>query len=400
MARSKLVRSVAAYGAVFVAACGFAVGAAARPAHAADAGEAVDFGQSAKALAGVISCTRANNAVGTPKVSAEAYNTYCRQLRAHANRYLKRYQEHISPVLGQVVPSDQSLPVVYPFGGGDLLTALGTYPNAREITTLSLESAGDIRPALRVSGEELEAALLQTGDNLRRLLSAEHSKTTNLSNMARSLLPAEIAFSFFAINLWNFEVVNFRYFDLDPQGNVVYLAAAEMDARDRKAFGKGTARAQLYPNVEITYKQAGAEDVRVFRHIAANLADAVLRKDERVLAHLRAKGQVLAMTKAASYLLWWDGFSMVRDYLAKSAVFMISDSTGLPPDVAREHGLSQTTYGWFAGPFLPGANKRIANAFAEQWQAQPTRPIRFHYGYPDAQGRGHMLVTRREAANR
>ena len=33
--------------------------------------------------------------------------------------------------------------VVYPFGGGDLVGALVTFPDAKEITTISLEHAGD-----------------------------------------------------------------------------------------------------------------------------------------------------------------------------------------------------------------------------------------------------------------
>ena len=35
--------------------------------------------------------------------------------------------------------------VVYPFGGGDLLSALVAFPDATEITTISLEQAGDPR---------------------------------------------------------------------------------------------------------------------------------------------------------------------------------------------------------------------------------------------------------------
>ena len=48
-------------------------------------------------------------------------------------------------LLSQVVPRDLPPTVVYPFGGGDLLTALVMFPKATEITTLSLEPAGDPR---------------------------------------------------------------------------------------------------------------------------------------------------------------------------------------------------------------------------------------------------------------
>lgn len=362
--------------------------------------EGLDEGldEDARALAHLVACAQGPRSPRL-KVSAGVHDGYCRQLRAHAARYLKRYHQHIEPVLSQVVPRDRDLPVVYPFGGGDLLTALGTFPNAKEITTLSLEHAGDLRMAFRVAPQDLEAALVQTGDNLRRLLAAEHSKTTNLSRMARGSLPAEIAFSLFAIDLWGFEVTGLRYFDLDPEGKVVYLRAEDLEAGGRKP-GTAGAKTQPFAHVEISFQKGGEATPRVFRHLAGNLADVAVRKDDRVMKHLRAKGSVLAMTKAASYLLWWDGFSIVREYLAQSAVFMISDSTGLPPDVAQAHGFSQTTYGWFAGPFLPGANKRIAEDYAQTWKAQPVRPIRFHYGYPDVLGRGHLVVSRREETAR
>lgn len=373
--------------------CGFA-----QTARAADLEAAVNFGDAAETLAQLIACAPGARPASA-HVDPDVHNRYCAQLTAHAARYLRRYHKDIRPVLAQVVPHNEILPVVYPFGGGDLLTALGTFPQGREMTTLSLEPAGDIRGVSRVNGLSMESALMQTGDNLRRLLAAEHSKTTNLSNMAKGLLPAEIAFSLFALRLWNFDVTGFRYFDLDSEGKISYLGAAELAALDDKIAKRrlmGGARAQLFANVEITFRRAGETHDRVFRHLAGNLADTVLRKDDRVLKHLRAKGNVFAMTKAASYLLWWDGFGLIRSYLAESATFMISDSTGLPPHIASANGFSQTTYGWFSGAFLPGANRKIAAAFAQQWKTQPIRPIHFHYGYPDVQGRGHMLVTRRD----
>ncbi len=374
--------------------CGFS-----QTVRAADVQTAVNLGDAAQSLAQLIGCSPGANPANV-HVSPEVHNRYCAQLTAHAARYLRRYHKDIQPVLAEVVPQNENVPVVYPFGGGDLLTALGTFPQARQITTLSLEPAGDLRGVSRVTGLQMEAALMQTGDNLRRLLAAEHSKTTNLSSMAKGLLPAEIAFSLFALKLWNFDVTGFRYFSLDSEGKINYLSAADLEALDQTIVTRrlvGSARAQLFAHVEISFRRAGESHERVFRHLAGNLADTALRKDDRVLKHLRAKGKVFAMTKAASYLLWWDGFGLIRSYLAELATFMISDSTGLPPHIATANGLSQTTYGWFSGAFLPGANRKIAAAFAAQWRAQPIRPIRFHYGYPDVQGRGHMLVTRRES---
>lgn len=360
-------------------------------AHAATYAEAEDLAPAALAVSRLINCVPASVGQGPAlPVASPVRNQYCARLANVSKRFLQRFEAVEKPLLSQLVPQDR-LPVVYPFGGGDLLTALGTYPNATEITTLSLEIAGDVRAAAKAPAEKLEAALVQAGDNLRRLVAVEHSKTTNLSSMSHSALPAEIVFSLYALSVWGFEPVGLRYFQVDPNGQLNYLTKADLQQRDARG------RAYL-PHVEIEFKRPGETQVRVFRHIATDLADSHLKKDDRVLQHLRAKGKFLAMTKAASYLLWWETFSMIRQCLADGAVFMISDSTGFPPKYAKAQGFTQTTYGQFHGPFLTQATPQISNEFIELWKTQPQRPLPFRYGYPDRDRHGHMLVTKREAS--
>jgi len=357
-------------------------------AHAASQAEAEDLAASATAISQLINCTPPG---GGPvlKVSSGLHRSYCSRLSGVSQRFLKRFEKVEKPLLSQVVPQDQNLPVLYPFGGGDLLTALGTYPNAKEITTLSLEVAGDVRAAATVPTEKLDAALTESGANLRRLVAVEHSKTTNLSNMSLSALPAEIVFSLYAIHLWGFEPVALRYFEIDPNGNLNYLT--KDDLKQRRAF-------HAPANIELQFRRPRETELRVFRHIGTDLSDAHFKKDDRVLQHLKSKGKVLAMTKAASYLLWWGTFSMIRQCLADAAVFMISDSTGFPPAYAKAQGFTQTTYGQFHGSFLPQANPGIIEDFIKMWKTQPQRPLPFRYGYPDNDRHGHMLVTKRETA--
>ena len=57
--------------------------------------------------------------------------------------------------------------------------------------------------------------------------------------------------------------------------------------------------------------------------------DGVYTTDPRVVKHLEAKGPIAGMTKAASYLLSWDSFSTIRDYLTGHVVWMVSDATGV-----------------------------------------------------------------------
>jgi len=132
--------------------------------------------------------------------------------------------------------------------------------------------------------------------------------------------------------------------------------------------------------------------VIVHRHLAANLADDKL-KDSPLYAHLAAKGKVVAVTKAASYLLWFGGFGVIRDYLLDHMAWMVSDSTGIPPRYAKRKGFTQTTYGTFEGAYLPDASEDVAETFRALWKSQAHRKLPFRFGYPDAAGNVHMMIT-------
>jgi len=76
---------------------------------------------------------------------------------------------------------------------------------------------------------------------------------------------------------------------------------------------------------------------------------------------------------------------------------MVSDSTGIPPRFARKAGFVQETYGKFTGPFLEASKQHSAD-FVKLWEEQPSRPLPFRYGYPEAEKHWHMLITKKKPA--
>ena len=86
------------------------------------------------------------------------------------------------------------------------------------------------------------------------------------------------------------------------------------------------------------------------------------------------------------------------EFLTAHLVWMVSDSTGVPPPFAAAAGLEQLTYGTFEGAFEPSdlePRRRWNRAFRELWRRNPTVPLPFRFGYPDVRGHAHLLVTRR-----
>ena len=98
--------------------------------------QGVDFTPEAKLLWRIAACGGSD---ALPEgVDAKMVDRHCKDLEAAITKYKTRWVDKAVPVLSTVVPADVPKTVVYPFGGGDLLTALATYPNATELTTMSL----------------------------------------------------------------------------------------------------------------------------------------------------------------------------------------------------------------------------------------------------------------------
>ncbi len=375
--------------------------AAATPAPSAPPALAgVDFAADARLLYRVLAC--AGEGPLPPGLDAPTVAAHCARLRPLLDGYRQRHAQVVAPYLARLRPAHLPPAVVYPFGGGDLLSALAAYPEATEYTTLSLELAGDPRRLAHLDAARLEASLGLIRSTISPLLTRDNSTTENLMKGQRGDIPGQLGFFVVALAAHGFEPVHVRYFRVEDDGRLHYLDAPEIDAGD--ATTARTLRgdwappdfAPVFANVEIAFRAAGAgEDapLRVHRHIGADLSDPALKKAPGLLRYLEARGRVAAMTKAASYLLWRPDFSKVRGFLLGHVDFMLSDSTGLPPAVARQAGFEQETYGRFAGSFLP-ADPGINRQFRELWASQPERPLPFRFGYVDEKRQAHLVVTR------
>ncbi len=97
-------------------------------------------------------------------VSEKFRTRHCKQLAKVIAEYRKRWLTKATPFFAAVIPDDIPSTIVYPFGGADLITALAVFPEFAELTSISLEPAGDARvpgkmkPAAPAPNPEAKAA--------------------------------------------------------------------------------------------------------------------------------------------------------------------------------------------------------------------------------------------------
>ena len=364
----------------------------------AETGSPVEFTEALQVLSSVAAC---DGTTPDARFELRAVEAHCKDLGRIFGEYERRWATPARPFFAGIVPKDIPRTIVYPFGGADLLTALAVFPDLTEITSISLEAGGDPRSILRTEPSELTRHLALHRRFMARLVEFNHSRTLDLSLLKGTPLPSQMIFALVGLKVHGYEPVGLRAVRLNADGSVHYFTEADLAEADRQVEGlKGSLRNRrlndLFAGYELRFQKRGVAGapVQTYRHFQANLANDELAADGRILKHLEQKGRFTAITKAASYLLWWGNFKTMREFLKSHIAWMISDSTGLNPMHLEPDRWEQTVYGRFTGTFLKSSYEGI-EALQALYAAQPKRPLPFDYfGYPDNHKHGHLIVTR------
>jgi hypothetical protein len=357
-----------------------------------------DFTPEARALLVVGACADGTPPDGVTKAEIDAHCEPAakeRHVKGAQDDYLTAWVKPASEFFAAHVPKDVPKKVIYPFAGGDLSTALTVYPDADEITTISLEPAGDPRDLAALKGKELDKALQKVEYELKFLYRVNFSNTINMIDAMRTFqLPTQLIFGLSALKIHGYEVVALRYFKLNDDGSIHYLTDDDLKKVPDPAKGKPEVRNRIFANAELQFRRPGGR-IQIYRHIQQNLDNDHLKSDPRVLKHLEAKGTVSAMTKAASYLLSWESFSTMRGFLTGHVEWMVSDATGVAPKWGKPAGFEYETYGTFVGPHIPAGNG-ISQDWRTEFQSEPKRDLAFRFGYYDRKQANHLIIMTRK----
>ncbi|MEJ7598264.1 MAG: hypothetical protein WKG01_10170 [Kofleriaceae bacterium] len=324
---------------------------------------------------------------------------HCKAIAPHVAKFREVYFVGAPKWLAEHVPAEVPKTVVSPFGGGDLLSALAVFPHATEITTVSLELAGDPRRAATLEPKQLQTDLATFRKEIGWLIQVGSNTSVNLSAQQRNNLPGQVTSFLLALAIGGYEPTAMRFFTLDDQGAIKYLEQADIDTDKRNTRSlSGSWRdpnfAEAFRNVELRFRKLGETAEQVHRHIAWNLGDKELAAHPGLLRHLEAKGKVTMIVKGASYLLWQNDFRTMRRYILEHLAFMLSDSTGIPPMYAKPAGMELEPYGKFVMPGLPHAvGGKEDHDMRELWKSS-RGPAPFRFGYIDNSNNHHLLITR------
>ncbi|MDX2081550.1 MAG: hypothetical protein SFU53_12280 [Terrimicrobiaceae bacterium] len=275
-------------------------------------------------------------------------------------------------------------PVLYFFGGPDVLSVLALYPEATDFLLGGLEPVYPMPAVQSLEPAARETALANVRNSTDVILSFGHFITKEMkadfdATELKGVVPVMLAL-------------------LAISGAEVLDVAPFFVLRDGQAVDGGTVAGAGLPGVRFTFRMMDSPVVRRIHYVQANVANDALKSNDSVLAWARAYGQGNVYLKAASYLMHESYFSTIRSFLLEQGQSVLQDDSGIPFAAFRDGAWRLWFFGVYAGTleiFAKYQQPDLGTAFAAAGV-----PLPFGTGYKWQRGQSNLLLAVKQEAPR
>jgi len=263
--------------------------------------------------------------------------------------------------------------VFYPFSGPDVLYADTLFPNSKVLLMAGLEPVGTMPDLAELQSKgKLDNYLGSVKTSLSTILSASFFKTKDMQSdfnngLVNGLLPAMVVF----LAREGYTIESLQYVSLAEDGTV-------------RKRGSGA------PGVQITYD--GGRTVLYFQ---TNLSNDGQRENPgfKHLMHRLAPG--VTYLKAASYLLYEDYFSTIRNAILDDSKGVVEDDSGIPFKYFEPKEWEVTAYGNYTGP-IPLFKEHYQSDLADYYKRGSHESLPFGSGYKFVASVSSLLVAEKK----
>jgi hypothetical protein len=309
--------------------------------------------------------------------SAKEWKDYSAALDGNWN-YLKRIRLNAMSTWGNSELGglrDETSTVFYPFSGPDVLYADTLFPNSKVLLMAGLEPIGSIPDLAKIQQDgKLGPYLAQVKTSLFTILAASFFKTKDMKNdfnnqLVDGLMPAMIVF----LARQGYHIDDIQYVELDHDGT--------MQPHTDKNGASG---------VQITY-----DGGRTLLYFQANLSNDGQSANPGFVNLMHRLAPGVTYLKAASYLLYEDYFSAIREAILENSIGVVEDDSGIPFKDFKPSQWDVIPYGDYTGPITLFKDKDQPDLH-EFYKKTPHNQLAFGSGYKFAASVSSLLVAKKK----
>jgi hypothetical protein len=281
----------------------------------------------------------------------------------------------------------QPLPVVYYlFSGPDFLYANQFFPNAGTYILAGTEPIGPMPDATRFAGPALDPVLQSLEKSLNSVLSFSFFITKNMkTDLEREELKGTLPIFYVFLARAGKTITGIDFVTLDKTGRPHSSIPNEK--------GKG-----FTPGVRITFTSGADAPAQTLYYFTTDLSNDGVRSQPGFLKFCAAQGTGPSLLKSASYLMFENGFTTVRDFLLEHSKAIVQDDSGIPISAFNSDKWLLRFFGSYAGP-IDLFKQYFQPQLQGLYQQSNPAPLGFGIGYRWSPRQSTLIVATRRGTD-
>jgi hypothetical protein len=314
------------------------------------------------------------------KVKEYAKNVSNKTKRIEGNRLMPLMEWNKSNLERNKI-ADSSF-AFYPFSGGDFIHLNWLYPNAREYLLVAREDVGSVPDILDKNTEAVLSYLNDVDFVLRDIYSKSYFITKNMSadtkvdTQVNGMLPVIL----WAVARTNHEVLSLKYKRIDENG-----LAVDADTAETKPSA-----------VEISIRDKTSKKVKKITYLSCDISDKGFKTKPNNFAFLSntIPSNCNSFVKSASYLLHYNSFQKIREFILNKSKFLVQDDTGIPFKYFISEAWTGELFGTYVIPVKDFSENLFQNDLLSAYKSEKYKgPLKFSLGYHwGGQNRQNQMV--------
>lgn len=260
---------------------------------------------------------------------------------------------------------NDSLPLFYPFAGGDFLHAQAFYPNASAYHLVAREKISLLPDFISMDDKEMTSYLANLRNSLRDVIGKSYFITKHMNSDLKSgsfegLMPLYYVF----LARTGYQILNVEPIRFDTEGRHVLDSVK-------------------YSGVRMQITPDGFKE-QTLTYMNFDLGDENIRSNENFKDWVNSLGEKNVFLKAASYLLHYKSFKEIRSLMFDNTSTIFQDDSGIAYRYVDTTHFDVKLFGRYTRPIKDFSDVTYQNDLAALYEKTPVseRPeIPFSLGY-------------------
>ena len=265
--------------------------------------------------------------------------------------------------------------IFYPFSGPDFLYSYSLFPQAKEMVLVGLEPVGSVPDLASLDSSQFNYKLQEVRNSLYAILQFSFFRTNDMKVDLQKQGVLPILYVFMART--NNRILDVNYVGLDEEAKIQPLSEG------------------LIPGVKIAFVPEGEKKPRTLYYFSTDLSNDGITKHPEIVEFVAKLDNPITYLKAASYLMYYDSFSQIKDVILSQSSYLLQDDSGMPLSSFNKNKWDLEFYGNYTTPIALFSNRYQSDLRQVYTSNQDKiKPLEFGIGYQFQVNSSNLMLAK------